>query len=610
MRLGLMLTVSLLSMALLVGALGLLLEKTSDAIGDELDELRRSSIQEVLGADGMDRALQAAQAAAYRLLAERYRERSEISHESGTEWGAVGDLDLGSVDERLEDFQGALELSRQAVAAADEIARRLGPNGVSDRQAQHRRLRDIESAFSVHKQLLERLVHLMRYHPNEHVREFLQEEVEPHYESAMAPPIRDFAAAARTDLLAATEAVERLVAKATTRNRWVTGVAFVLALIYGLLLTGSISRPLGRLHEAALRVGAGELEHHVDVRGANEIGDLAAAFNQMADNLRASTVSRSFLDNILQSMREIVLVADSEGTVQIANQVATSELGDDTHGLLGRTAGDFIVGDLEEMLAGAGEVELMRFDGSSFPASYTRSDLKSPGRDSEGFVLVARDITQRRQDEEMLKRSLHEKDILLKEVHHRVKNNLQIISSLLRLQEGDTGETTRGLRESQNRIRSMALIHEHLYQSTDLANIDFGAYLRQLVANLLASYGAKTQAIHSEVEVSSGPLDLDAAIPCGMIVNELVANAVEHAFGDGPGKLWVSFTPENGNRVLTVANDGARLPEDFEIGQTTSLGLRLVSALTDQLHGELRFASLDDRTEFSIHLSSPEGRPS
>ncbi|MCZ6508753.1 MAG: HAMP domain-containing protein, partial [Acidobacteria bacterium] len=597
-----------LCMAVLVGVLGVLLERTSNAITHELDDLRRSSIEEVMGADGMERALQATQAAAYRLLAERYRELSEISHESGNVWGAVGDLDLEAVDDRLDDFEDALAQTRRAVLAVNEIAHRVRPEVVVEPSNQRQRLEQIEREFGIHKQMLERLVHLMRYHPNEHVREQLQDAVEPHLEHTMGPLIRQFAQAARTDLVRATEAVERLVTTATRRNRWVTGSAFVLALVFGLALSRAISRPLGQLQAAALRFGAGELEHRVEVDTDNEIGVLAQAFNQMAENLRASMVSRTFLDNILQSMREIVLVADSDGIVSTANQIALEELGDGEQSLLGRSVVDLIGVDFHDLEAGAGELELQRADGSTFPASYSRSDLRDPAGKSEGFVFVARDITERRQAEAALRRSLHEKEILLKEVHHRVKNNLQIVSSLLALQEGGLDAGSRGLRESQNRIRSMALIHEHLYQSTDLASIDFSAYLQELVVNLLASYGSRAETIHCEVDILACPLSLDTAVPCGMIVNELVANAVEHAFDADGGKLWVSFAPEDGHQVLRVADDGRGLPEDFDIARTSSLGLRLVSALTSQLGGELRVGVAGGRTEFRVSFTPQEGQ--
>ncbi len=610
MRLGFLLTASLLGMAVLVAVLGVLLEGTSDAIGGELDELRRSSIEEVLGAEGMDRALQAAEAAAYRLLAERYRERTEISHESGTEWGALAPLDLDSVDERLEDFDDELARTERAVAAADDIAMRRGVGRDPEAVAQRQRFREIERQFAVHKQMLERLVHLMRYHPNEHVREYLQDELEPHYSATMAPLLREFADAAGEDLEAATQAIERLVARATTRNRWLTGVAFALALLAGLLLSRAISQPLGRLHDAVLRIGAGELEHRVAIDADNEIGALARAFNQMADNVRASTVSRTFLDNILQSMREIVLVVNADETVQMANQVALQELGNGKENLKGRIVGELVVGGGTELELGAGEFDLLRADGSVFPASFSRSELRGFSGEQEGFVLVARDITERREAEAQLRSSLHEKEILLKEVHHRVKNNLQIVSSLLRLQEGDEAGPSRNLQESQNRIRSMALIHEHLYQSQDLANIDFSAYLKELVDNLLASYGARSERVRAEVRVLTCPLSLDTAIPCGMIVNELVANALEHAFGTEGGTLWVSYGPDNGHHELRVADDGRGLPDDFDIDRGDSLGLRLVSALTAQLGGDLAFESSRERTEFTLRFEPPEGRPS
>lgn len=592
MRLGFLLTISLLTLAVLVGVLGLLLDRTSEAVGAELDDLRRSSIDEVLGADGMERALLATQAAAYQLLAERYRWTSEVSHESGNEWVSVEGLDFDEVDHQLEEFEASLELSRRAVAA-----------GASDLSGQQERLDEISSHFLVHRQLLARLIHLMRYHPNDHVREHLQDRLEPYHRDVMAPLIRDFASAARRDLVGATEAVEELLARAARRNRWIAGVAFVFALLVGLLLARAISTPLARLRDAALRIGAGELEHRVAVRSDNEIGVLAEAFNQMAKNLRASTVSRTFLDNILQSMREIVLVVDSTGVIQTANHVASEELGTDDGPLVGRPFSELVVGGAEAIAAGAGEVELQGARGT-FPASYSRSDLRDPGSDAFGFVLVARDITERRAAEETLRRSLHDKEVLLKEVHHRVKNNLQIVSSLLSLQENDPDAKGRGLRESQNRIRSMALIHEHLYQSPNLADIDFRAYIEELVAYLLASYESERRGIQAEINVLACPLSLDTAIPCGMIVNELVANAVEHAFPDHGGRLRISYAADNGLHELRVADDGAGPPAGFDLEAPATLGLRLVTALTRQLGGDLTFQRHDGETEFCVRFAA------
>ncbi len=603
MRLGFLLTASLLGMALLVGVLGGLLERTSAAVGAELEDLRRSTVEEVTGAFGMEAALRSTEAAAYRLLAERYRQRpGDASHES--EWGSVPQLDLDAVEDGLEAFEDSLDQSRRALAlAADLAARSRGIDADGAFAARSAQLREIAREFEVHEQQHDRLVHLMRYHPTEQVREFLQEQFEPHYQDRMRPLIRAFSEAARGDLVAEAEAVELLLENATRRDRWIAGIAFALALLLGISLSRAISGPLGRLRDAALRVGRGDLDQHVELRADNEFGVLARAFNEMAASLKATTVSRRHLDNILQSMREMVLVFDADQRIETTNQVAAEELGGARGTLTGRTLDDIAPGEGAALAASSGELELRRADGSTFPASFSRSELAGPHGESQGFVLVARDITERRLAEEHLRRSLHDKELLLKEVHHRVKNNLQIISSLLRLQEGEPGASSKSLRESQNRIRSMALIHEHLYRSADLANIDFRSYLEELVGNLLASYGSRAERIDAQLDVDAAALDLDTAIPCGMIVNELVANAVEHGIGDS-GRLEITFRSDHGHQLLEVTDDGSGLPPDFDLQSTGSLGLRLVTALTEQIGGVLETGSTPGRTTFTVRFAA------
>ncbi len=606
MRIGHLLTISLLGIALLVGILGALLERTSAAVGREMNDLRSSSIEEVMAADGMDKALRTTEAAAYRILSERYRQRpGDASHEE--EWGAVPRLDLEAIEDGLELFEDSLERSRQALALSSRLspgAESVGADsppgsGLEERRS---RLRAIEREFAVHQQLQERLVHLMRYHPTEQVREFIVEDFEPHYRQQLRPLIRDFAAAARVDLTTEAQAAEALIDRATRRNRWLAGAAFALAVLLGLLLSRAISRPLGQLRDAALRLGEGDLEQQVEVRGHSEFELLARAFNDMAANLQATTVSRAYLDNVLQSMTEMVLVFDVDGRLRMANEVATRELAASEEDLRGRLLEDFVAEPEALLVEGTAELEMRAATGEAFPASLSRSELRSSGGETEGFLVVARNITERRQAEEELRESLRDKDLLLKEIHHRVKNNLQIVSSLLRLQEGDSPESSKGLVESQNRIRSMALIHEHLYRSPDLASIDFRAYLEELVENLIASYGDRLGHVKTRFDVASEPLDLDTAIPCGMIVNELVANALEHGAGDGDeaGAVEVLFGTEGDERRLEVRNQGSSLPDGFDIGATRSLGLRLVTALAQQIGGELEYGSAEGSTRFGV----------
>ncbi|WP_416671231.1 PAS domain-containing sensor histidine kinase [Egbenema bharatensis] len=207
------------------------------------------------------------------------------------------------------------------------------------------------------------------------------------------------------------------------------------------------------------------------------------------------------------------------------------------------------------------------------------------------------DISDRKQSEEQIRSALNEKEVLLKEIHHRVKNNLQIISSLLRMQARQTlhSSTATLFQEAQNRVQSMALIHEQLYQSPDLSHIQFGRYVRVLVNQLFQCYGVSPERITLAIEADEMPLNLNTAIPCGLIVNELVTNALKHAFPDnqhGSITLQLKIAPDPNHAaiqqgILTVADDGIGIPPDLNWQTSPSLGLRIVRNLVKQICGEL-----------------------
>jgi len=197
--------------------------------------------------------------------------------------------------------------------------------------------------------------------------------------------------------------------------------------------------------------------------------------------------------------------------------------------------------------------------------------------------------------EERIKASLKEKDVLLKEIHHRVKNNMQIISSMLGLQsayvEDETFNTL--LKDSQGRIKSMALIHEKLYQSDNLAYINFTEYVNSLISYLKNSYNMSDDKIKINTNIEDMSLNIDMAIPLGLIINELISNSYKHAFKDNPkGEINLSInTEKSGCYLLTVEDNGVGLPVDFDISTTKSLGLQLVNVLVDQISGSLKIYS-------------------
>lgn len=222
------------------------------------------------------------------------------------------------------------------------------------------------------------------------------------------------------------------------------------------------------------------------------------------------------------------------------------------------------------------------------------------------FVANFRDVTARVSAEERQQRSLKEKEILLKEVHHRVKNNMQVISSLLNLQSASLKDASAValFRESQQRVRSMSLVHEILYQSQDLASVDFASYVKQLVDSLQRSFGARAAAVTVTVKVGSVALEMDEAIPCGLIINELVSNALKYAFPQKrAGAITVAVKQLRSSAVrLTVSDNGAGIRA--QRGAADSLGLKLVRALTEQLHGTITIDTASGTAvtiEFPIH---------
>jgi len=212
-------------------------------------------------------------------------------------------------------------------------------------------------------------------------------------------------------------------------------------------------------------------------------------------------------------------------------------------------------------------------------------------------------VIERKRAEEQIKVALEEKEVMFREIHHRVKNNMQIISSLLRLQSRQIKDKKilDCFNVSQNRIRSMVLIHESLYQSKDLARINFSDYINRLTIHLFSIYRIGANSISLKVEVGDVFLDINRAIPCGLIINELVSNSLKHAFPDGKkGEIAVKMNEDKrGNYTLVVRDTGIGFPEKVHIHKTETLGLQLVTDLVSQLNGNIKLTRLGG-TEFRI----------
>ncbi|HEQ71335.1 MAG TPA: PAS domain S-box protein, partial [Spirochaetia bacterium] len=237
----------------------------------------------------------------------------------------------------------------------------------------------------------------------------------------------------------------------------------------------------------------------------------------------------------------------------------------------------------------SGEIINRKKNGDYYWNSVVISAVRDPEGTVTNYISIQEDITEKKRTAQEIK-SLREKEILLREIHHRVKNNLQVITSLLNLQcSAITEEKFIDIfKKCENRIKSMALIHEKLYQSQDIARVEFGDYLTTLVFHLMQAHREDMERISIEVKAVKLYFDIDTAIPAGLIVNELITNAIFHAFPDNRrGRITVRLAEKDDHALIEVIDDGRGFQGDFEKPGGEGLGLQLVRVLVKQLHGTL-----------------------
>jgi len=345
----------------------------------------------------------------------------------------------------------------------------------------------------------------------------------------------------------------------------------------------------------------------------SQLEKLEIEHKQAEEMLRESEKKYKFL---VDNSKEIILILSKGGKILFVNKAALSSYGYSEKELIGKSIIHFLkkdsikkalyalaqefLGKLQpemevQVKTKSGEIRYLNVaKGSTF--------IREKGK-LIGVMINATDITERKQAEETLKASLKEKEVLLQEIHHRVKNNMQIISSLLNIQSGysKNKKVIEIFKKSRDRIRSMALIHEKLYQSKDLARINFTHYIQSLTDHLFHSYRVDPNFVRLKTDVEDVFLDINTAIPCGLIINELVSNSLKHAFPEGrQGKIVVRmYTDKKGKSTLIVRDNGLGFPEEFDFREIETLGMQLVNDLVKQINGKIEF-NMSKGTEFII----------
>jgi PAS domain S-box-containing protein len=455
--------------------------------------------------------------------------------------------------------------------------------------------------------------------------------------------------------------------KTTSRSILLAFICIIIGLIAAYFFTKKLILPIKLLDIATKKVTDGDLNVRADIKTGDELQSLGDSFNKMTEAILKSRneiiANTEFINNIIKSLNDTLIVCDTAWRISKVNLATKKLLGYSEEELLHKTID--LVFDIES--AYKFKNNFMDINYNKFNDNYYNDELNYISKSNQiipvlfsssvvlandfepvGYVIIALDITERkkaeielrtthdqlelrvvertielenvnsallseiktrRNAEEKIKASLQEKEVLLKEIHHRVKNNLQVISSLLYLQSKkiEIKEYKDIFNESQNRIKSMALVHENLYKSDNLAGIALSDYISSLINYLMRTYNINFNKIKQKINIDNIILSIDKSIPFGLIINELITNCLKYAFTDiDDGQITVEIKKlNNGNIYLSILDNGIGMPVDFDINKSNSLGLKLVQTLVEQLEGTFQWHS-DCGTEFEIEFSNSQ----
>lgn len=396
---------------------------------------------------------------------------------------------------------------------------------------------------------------------------------------------------------------EQLTSKLEQANYVIAFVSLIcifLSILIALYVYRSIAKPLKKLNNSARKIGKGNLDEKIQVTSSDELGELASSFNSMASNLKKRTLARDYLDNIIESIRETLIVTDIEGSIVGINKAGLEMLHYTKEEIIGTSVKEFFdlenMGDLYDKNNKNGSVFefcLLTRRKNRIPVLFSEVELISGTGEMVGTVCVATDITERKEADEQVKKSLREKEILLSEIHHRVKNNLAVISGILHLQayETDNEQVAKALSESQARIQSISLVHEMLYHSDTLSFIDYRSYVNDLVQAITSMHINESKNISVTSDVDNFSLDINKAIPCSLLLNEIIVNSFKHAFeGIDEGEIRISMKEKDQIINLVVEDNGLGL-DDNGMKKSDNLGTTLIKTLASQLNGEYKVSA-------------------
>ena len=383
----------------------------------------------------------------------------------------------------------------------------------------------------------------------------------------------------------------------------------VMWLVIGVSLVG----PLQALKAKIIQLGQGHFNGGMKVEANDEIGMVAQQFNRLSNDLEKMTVSRDYLNNIIKSMSNMLIVTDAKGIIELVNQPLLELLKFDLKDLLQQSVNMLfdpnakknsrtILPQLKELFKNKYffnvEMHIYSKEHHELPVWISGSVMYDKKGEIQRIIMTAQDMS--------ISKLAQEQGLQLREIHHRLRNNMQIISSFLQLQARQfSGEQKQAFIECQNRIRALSMVHEKLYLIKEYSTIQIDDYIKTLVDTLIKTY-SMTNLIKTHFDIAPIKIKADYAAPLGIIVNELVTNMIQHAFLESHKNPEISVVlkqPSEGSYELLVADNGKGINEDFDLHKPNSVGMLLVSTLAEQIGGSLEI-KVNHGTTFKVRFKS------
>jgi len=518
-----------MSLIIIIGLFGYYANRQINLMASKLLFLKEGSMNEVLAAANLAIALHTSYSGAQELVEESLRSK----HFADT--GSAADAEIYHAHDKiqlaLEEVGRQIDATRDTTMRSIELARQLDDEELESEEQEEIKLwhQTISEAFYAYRQALLGLITITESGDLHRAAEVLESEVETGFRQNLLPLVTSFQKDSREELEDETHDILRSIQNVQQNMGWGGGLLGILAFLLSALLATRISSPLERLSDAATQIRAGHTVAPFQSGSHDEVGHLTTVFFEMVATEQAQRleIEKARMELEDQNKRLENTVVDRTATLAATN------------------------------------------------------------------VELSREIEEHRATEKQLAQSLVEKETMLKEIHHRVKNNMQIISSLLQLQKEQIQDPqVRVLMlESEARIRSMALVHEKLYQSESLACIDLGDYIDSLGRYLLQTYS--NVKVDLQLHIEPLMISLDKAIPCGLILNELITNTLKHGFEPGQsGQIHITLK-QDGSDVcsLRIADNGKGLPAGFDWTRTNTLGMQLLAGLAQQIDARVTVAT-------------------